>query len=68
MKTIFNYKNKYASYALGIENRIICAEIVGAIGESISKRYNHEFSLLIEELGSKPWGTLCRLTAMRSPN
>jgi hypothetical protein len=56
MKTALHYQDKYGSYHLSIENRIICAQISGAIGLSISIRYNQQFSLLVAQLGSEPWG------------
>ena len=53
---LLTYKDKYASYQLSIENRIICAEVSGAIGKSFVERYNSDFCLLMEQIGNEPWG------------
>ncbi|MDP5030536.1 MAG: hypothetical protein NWQ54_01075 [Paraglaciecola sp.] len=56
MYTHLHYRDKYGSYELSIENGIICAVIQGAIGESFSRRYNHDFCSLIDNLGKDKWG------------
>jgi hypothetical protein len=56
MNTVLRYKDMYASYELSIENRIICAEVSGAIGNGFSTQYNHDFGLLMDRLGPGPWG------------
>lgn len=55
-KQTFSFKDKYGSYTLSIEKRIICAHITGAIGLSLCNRYNRDFSLLVEQIGTEPWG------------
>ena len=53
---MLTYKDKYASYELSTENRIICAVVKGAIGKSFIQRYNSDFALLMDQLGNAPWG------------
>lgn len=56
VNTLLTYKDKYASYQLSIENRVICAVVTGAIGKTCVERYNSDFHTLMEQLGDAPWG------------
>ena len=53
---MLTYKDKYASYELSTENRIICAVVKGAIGNSFIQGYNSDFCELMDQLGNEPWG------------
>ena len=56
MTTVLSYQDRYASYRLSIENRIVCAVVSGAVGNSFAARYNKDFYLLIDQLEPGPWG------------
>ncbi|WP_340677859.1 hypothetical protein [Paraglaciecola sp.] len=56
MNTVLSNKDNDASYKLSIENRIICALVSGAIGDSFLTRYNQDFSLMMDKLGAEAWG------------
>lgn len=56
MSKVLRYNDKYASYELSLEGRIICAVVSGAIGDSFSSHYNKDFRLLMNQLGPGAWG------------
>jgi len=48
--------DKHASYTLSIEDGILCAVIKGAVGGSISHKFNRDFQSLIAQLAPSAWG------------
>jgi hypothetical protein len=56
MNKNYCYSDKYGSYRLSLENRVICAVVAGAIGTTMSIRYNKDFRLLMNFLRNTHWG------------
>jgi hypothetical protein len=55
-KDILTGHDKHASYTLSIEDGILCAVIKGAVGGSISHKYNRDFQRLMSQLNASAWG------------
>lgn len=56
MQKLYSGKDKYGHYILSIEGPIICAVVVGAIGEHLSLKYAKDFFSLIDSIGIEAWG------------
>lgn len=63
MKMFFSGKDKYGSYHLSIEDRVICAVALGAIGERLALRYSQDFQKLIKHISYSSWGHFADFSA-----
>jgi hypothetical protein len=63
MKKTYTGKDKYGSYTLSFEDNILYAQIKGAVGQELAKRYNRDFCHLCDQHKSLSWAFFAKLSA-----
>lgn len=58
MKAIFNYKDKYGSYSLSLDEKIIRGCVSGALGDTLSKRFRNDLQIIINDGCPPHWAYL----------
>lgn len=62
MSQTFSYKDKYGGYKLSLGQGIIHAEMIGALGDSLSKRFYSDLQTIIQQHSATGWGYFSDLT------
>jgi hypothetical protein len=62
MTNSYSYKDKYGSYSLYIENRVMRGQYIGSFGVSLAARMVKDDAKLAKVLAGKPWAYYCDMS------
>ncbi|WJG08890.1 hypothetical protein [Aliiglaciecola sp. LCG003] len=63
---VYSRKDKYGSYQLSYENKLMHAVVTGAVGESLAKQFAKDFTELVNTIDVPFWGYVGDMTALQA--